>query len=165
MALAGILDTHGCTHVTPEIWELADRSPEDLLDAQSDTVEALRGLEGPTYLTIDGDLESVAHRDGWESVGECTWLLPESAPTHVMLQAYLGDGAWRMYKGPCPAQASELPDLFNGDSSSLSENLTRLDIVALIDAWRDSTEWRVTVAPSALFTPEEMNSVADHVSE
>ena len=164
-ALAGILDTHGCAHVTPEMWELADKSGDDLLDAQSDAVEALRGLEGSTYLTIDGGLESVAHRDGWKSVGERTWLLPESAPTHIMLQAYLGDGAWQMYKAPSPAQASELPDLFNADPPSLSENLTRLGIVALIDAWRDSTEWRVAVVPSALFTPEEMNSVAGHASE
>ena len=165
MALAGILDTHACTHVTPEIWELPDKSRDDLFDAQTDAVEALRGLEGSTYLTIDDDLESVAHRDGWKSVGERTWLIPESAPTHIMLQAYLDDGAWQMYKAPSPAEASDLPDRFNADHASLLENLTRLGIVALIDAWRDSTEWRVVVVPSALFTPEEMKSVARHVSE
>jgi hypothetical protein len=143
--VASILDTHGCTHVTPELWELADKPLGDLLDAQTDAIDAVRGLEGSTYLTIDGDLERVAHRDGWKSAGEHTWLLPESAPTRVTLQAYLDEGSWQMYKAPSPAGAGDLPDLFNGYPASLSESLARLGIVALIDAWHDSTEWRVAV--------------------
>jgi len=144
--VVNVLDRHGLALITPGLWELTGTPPDDLLDAQTDIVEALRGLEGSTYLTIDGDLERVAHGDGWKRVGEHTWLLPESAPTPVMLQAYLGGGGWQMYTAPNPAGAGDLPDLFNEDPAALPESLTRLHIVALMDTWRENTECRVAVA-------------------
>jgi len=155
--VASVLDEHGFALVAPQLWELTDeqhddlldKPHQDLLDAQTDVVEALRGLDGSTYLTIDEDMERVAHRDGWKSAGKHTWLLPKSAPTHVMLQAHLDGGSWRMYKAADPVGESDLPDLFDGDPAALPGSLTRLHVVALIDAWRDNAEWRVAVASSS----------------
>ena len=152
-AVAGVIESVGSARVAPGLWELADKPPEELLHAQTDVMEALRGLEGSTYLTgredreDREDMEQIADRDGWQQAADDTWLIPESAPTHVMLQAYLDEGAWQMYVAPSPAGAGDLPDLFKGDPASHAGAIARLGIVALIDAY-DSTEWRVAVVLS-----------------
>ena len=144
-AVAGILDKHRCTHITAELWEIADKPHDELLDAQTDVVEALRGLEGSVHLTIHGDLGQVARRYGWKNVGNHTWLIPDSMLTRVMIQAHLADRAWQMYVAPSPADGTDLPDLFRVEPASLPDTLVRLGIVALIDARHASTECRVAV--------------------
>ena len=148
--VASILDRHGCAHITAQLWELADKPNDELLDAQTDVMEALRGLEGSVHLTIHGDWGQVARRNGWKNVGDHTWLIPDSMLTRVMIQAHLAEGDWQMYVAPGPAEGADLPDLFRGEPASLPDTLARLGIVVLIDAWHDSTEWRVAVVPVGL---------------
>lgn len=146
--LADVLTTHGRTLDETGLWELAEDIDEDLIEAQGNVMDALRGLEGSTYLSIHEEMEQIAHRDGWKRVGDHTWLIPDSMPTRVMMQAYLEQGAWQMYVAPSVVDAADLPDLFKGDQVSLTEAIARLEIVALIDAWHDNTEWRVAVVLS-----------------
>lgn len=146
--LAGVLTTHGRELDAVGLWELERDLDNNLLDAQIDVMEALRGLAGSTFLTTHEDMELVAQRDGWKHVGEHTWMIPDSMATPVLIQAHLEAGAWQMYVGPSAVAATDLPDLFKGDQSTLSEAIAGLEIVALIDAWHDNTEWRVAVVLS-----------------
>ena len=54
----------------------------------------------------------------------------------------------QMYVAPSAVAATDLPDLFKGDQASLPEAIAGLELVALIDAWHDNTEWRVAVVLS-----------------
>ncbi len=153
-ALSAVLAVHGGARVGPGLWEVADKTGDELLDAQTDIMEALRGLGTSTYLTIYAEtnydeMELVAQREAWTNVADHTWLIPDSMPTPVMMQAYLEQGAWQMYVAPAPVGASDLPDLFKGDHASHAEAIGRLAIVAMIDAWHDNTEWRVAVVQPA----------------
>jgi len=153
-AVSAVLDEHGGARVGPSLWQVADKTGKPLLDAQTDVMEALRGLNGATYLTIYDEtnydkMELVAQRDGWTHVDDHTWLIPDSMPTRVMMQTYLAEGAWQMYVAPAPVGAPDLPDLFKGGHASHAEAVGRLAIVALIDAWHDNAEWRVVVVQPA----------------
>lgn len=146
--LAGVLTTHGSSLEAAGLWELERDIANNWLDAQTNVMEALRGLAGPTFLTIYEEMEVVAQRDGWKHVGEHTWMISDSMSTPVLIQAHLEVGAWQMYVAPSAVAATDLPDLFKGDQASLPEAIAGLELVALIDAWHDNTEWRVAVVLS-----------------
>jgi hypothetical protein len=71
--------------------------------------------------------------------------MPASVDTDVMLRGILEPGAWRLYVAPAPVETAKLPDLFRSPPADVAALLTSLHVTALIDAWHDSTEWRIAV--------------------
>jgi hypothetical protein len=141
------LKPQGAEVIAEGVWHLGPKPQDALLDAQIEIMEALRGLPGNIYVTSQEEPEP-AEVEGWQRIGEHTWLVPPSMSSRVSLQLYLEAGAWQMYVADTPVKASDLPDLFKFDSDEGPKELAEVGVLALIDAWHDNTAWRVAIALS-----------------
>jgi uncharacterized protein DUF6966 len=141
------MQEEGAKGVAEHMWHLGPTPHEQLLDAQTKIMEAVRGLAGSTYLAIYEELERT-DQDGWQEVAEHTWLIPESMSSRATLENHLETGVWQMYVADSPVPETHLPDLFKFDSAEVATRLSELGVSAMIDAWHDNTEWRVAIALS-----------------
>lgn len=116
-----------------------------LASSQSRLLAACRSLPGSTYL-VSWENPADWEHGNWQSVNDDQWTVPASMDTDVMLRGILESGAWRMYVASAPVETAKLPVLFRSPPDDVATVLRSLHIAALIDAWYDSTEWRIGIS-------------------
>lgn len=124
---------------------LQDSTIETFLSAQHRLLVAFRALPGNAFL-VSHERPSDWELGDWEAAGEHQWVVPHQVDSSTMLRGILEPGAWRLYAALEAVQVSSLPELFRSPPDDVPGALASLGVTALIDAWYDSTEWRVAIA-------------------
>lgn len=118
-----------------------------LNERQVKVLAALREDGWPVFLCISEAPPIGVLPGAWAECGRGTWQVPHEVESTGLLESFLYIGNWHLYVALEPVDPRILPDLFETPPELAFATLQAARVRAYVDAFHDSTEWRVLLLP------------------